>query len=212
MAARKRAKINIPMAAACVLLCLTLFSVHFTGDIYAKYVSRAAGEDGARVATFGNLTLIESGDFANAAKTATIIPGHPLTKNATVSFTGSEVAVYVIFETEVSGGTWNTSADNKTFTFEKNGKNSLKWSVADGWTYIEGSKTGNRYAYYKTLDPNDTLMDCPLIAGDGKITVSDKITRFEISDYTEIGIDLRAYVIQAGNLNPLEAWEKVKQD
>ena len=52
MARRKRAKINIPMLIACVLLCLTLFSVHLTSGIYARYVSRAEGSDDSRVAEF----------------------------------------------------------------------------------------------------------------------------------------------------------------
>lgn len=47
-----RMKINIPMAVACVLLCLTLFSCHMTGGLYAKYSSVTSGSDSARVARF----------------------------------------------------------------------------------------------------------------------------------------------------------------
>ncbi|MBR4881427.1 MAG: hypothetical protein IKU19_05800, partial [Clostridia bacterium] len=35
-----------------VLFCLTLFSMHFTGGLYARYVSRGTGSDDARVAKF----------------------------------------------------------------------------------------------------------------------------------------------------------------
>lgn len=52
MASRKRAKINLPMAVACVLLCLTLFSIHLTSGLYARYVSKGEGSDDSRVAQF----------------------------------------------------------------------------------------------------------------------------------------------------------------
>ncbi len=47
-----KAKMNIPMCVACVLLCLTLFSVHLTSGLYARYVAKGSGSDEARVAKF----------------------------------------------------------------------------------------------------------------------------------------------------------------
>ena len=47
-----KAKMNIPMCMACVLLCLTLFSTYLTGGLYARYISRDDFEDSARVAKF----------------------------------------------------------------------------------------------------------------------------------------------------------------
>lgn len=47
-----RAKMNIPMLCACVLLCLTLFSFYLTGGLYARYITRAEASDSARVAMF----------------------------------------------------------------------------------------------------------------------------------------------------------------
>lgn len=53
MAKRKNpSRVNIPMCAAGVLLCLTLFSAHFTSGLYAKYTATATGSDSARVAKF----------------------------------------------------------------------------------------------------------------------------------------------------------------
>lgn len=52
MSQQPKAKMNIPMCAACVLLCLTLFSMHLTGGLYAKYTAKGNGEDDARVAKF----------------------------------------------------------------------------------------------------------------------------------------------------------------
>ena len=47
-----KAKMNIPMCTACILLCLTLFSMYLTGGLYSKYVSRDNSDETARVATF----------------------------------------------------------------------------------------------------------------------------------------------------------------
>lgn len=45
-------KVNIPMALACVLLCLTLISMHLTGGLYARYTAYDTGSNSARVAKF----------------------------------------------------------------------------------------------------------------------------------------------------------------
>ena len=45
-------KLNIPMCLAAILLCLTLFSCHLCGGLYAKYSATGNGKDAARVAKF----------------------------------------------------------------------------------------------------------------------------------------------------------------
>lgn len=45
-------KVNIPMVLACVLLCLTLISIHLTSGLYARYTTTATASDSARVARF----------------------------------------------------------------------------------------------------------------------------------------------------------------
>ena len=52
MATQSREKPNIPMCLACVLLCLTLFSVHLCSGLYARYTEKGATNDSARVASF----------------------------------------------------------------------------------------------------------------------------------------------------------------
>ena len=47
-----KTKLNIPMCAACVLFCMTLFSFHISGGLYARYISSGSGGDDARVAGF----------------------------------------------------------------------------------------------------------------------------------------------------------------
>lgn len=63
MAKYKKAQINIPMCLAAVLLCLTMFSLHFTGGLYAKYIVRDSGEDSARVAAFDVKVIGDSDDL-----------------------------------------------------------------------------------------------------------------------------------------------------
>ncbi len=216
MAHGKRSKINIPIVLACILLCLTLISIHFTSGLYARYVSTADGKDSAKVASFGNLTLEEEGSFQNSIKTALIIPGVDLEKNAMVSFTKSEVAAYVIIEADLSND-WKTE-DNRTFSVKNGEKTQLQWSVADNWKFIK--KEGSRYAYYILLEPGEFLDKEPVVRavkdsnGDkinnGTIIVSEEITRGEIGKLTGIHINFKAYAIQAGNMEPEDAWNKVK--
>lgn len=47
-----RKGLNIPMILACILFCLTLFSFHFMGGLYAKYTAHTSASDEARVAKF----------------------------------------------------------------------------------------------------------------------------------------------------------------
>ncbi len=196
MSKQSRSKLNIPMCAAAVLFCLTLFSMHFTSGLYAKYSTRSEGEDSARVIKFGTLALTETGDFADGS--AFIIPGVDLTKKAVVSFGGSESATYVFVKIELSGG-WTKTGNS----FSING---LSWSVADGWSYLDGSE----YVYYRALAPNDTLSDADIISDGGKITVSDEITKSEIASMTGIKIDLTAYVVQSNGFDSVtEAWASV---
>lgn len=49
---RTHSKLNIPFCAGLVLLCLTLFSMHLTSGLYARYVTSDSAEDAARVAKF----------------------------------------------------------------------------------------------------------------------------------------------------------------
>lgn len=83
----RTAKINIPMCAACVLLCLTLISIHFTSGLYAKYTARADGGDAARVAVFDV-------DIAGDTEAVSVVCGKETDNVYTITVTNkSEVAV-----------------------------------------------------------------------------------------------------------------------
>lgn len=201
----RTAKVNIPMCIASFLFCLTLISIHLTSGLYAKYISSASGNDSARVIAFGDITLTENGDFYDSNKLM-IIPGVNLTKKATVQFTGSEAATYVFVEVEPSTS-WQTT-DNHTFSITLNNKIVMQWSIAEGWDLL--NTTNGTYVYYCELAPNEILNDVDIIAENGKIMVSDRITKSEIASMTGISIKLRAAVVQSGGFaDPEAAWNSV---
>ena len=204
MARQHKVKMNIPMCLAAVLLCLTLVSIHLTSGLYAKYITSDSGSDFARVIRFGELTLTEEGDFYEESKLM-IIPGVALTKKATVSFSGSEAATYVFVE--ITPSKWST-ADNKTFSLLSNGKTAMQWDVAEGWLFLKSNN--GTYVYYRELAPNTELAAADIIAEDGKIAVSDLITKRDIESMTGISLKLRATVVQSGGFeNPEAAWNSV---
>lgn len=204
MVRHHKTKMNIPMCLAAILLCLTLISIHLTSGLYAKYISSASGNDSARVIKFGELTLTEEGDFYEGNKLM-IIPGVALTKKATVSFSGSESATYVFVE--ITPSKWSTT-DNKTFSLMSNGKTAMQWNVAEGWLFLKSDD--GTYIYYRELTPNKELIATDIIAENGKIAVSNQITKSEIQVMTGISIKLRATVVQSGGFeNPEAAWNSV---
>ena len=204
MVRHHKTKMNIPMCLAAILLCLTLISIHLTSGLYAKYISSASGNDSARVIKFGELTLTEEGDFYEGNKLM-IIPGVALTKKATVSFSGSESATYVFVE--ITPSKWSTT-DNKTFSLMSNGKTAMQWNVAEGWLFLKSDN--GTYIYYRELTPNTELIATDIIAENGKIAVSNQITKSEIQVMTGISIKLRATVVQSGGFeNPEAAWYSV---
>ena len=205
---KKTSKVNIPMCVAAFLFCITLVSIHLTSGLYSKYVSSSSSNDSARVVTFGDLTLTETGDFYEENKLM-IIPGVDLTKKAMVKFSGSEAATYVFVEINPSAS-WQTT-DNKTFFITLNNKTAMQWSVADGWKYLMKSDNGTdtTYIYYRELAPNIPLVGADII-DNGIITVSDQITRNEIKSMTGISINFRATVVQSGGFaDPEAAWNAV---
>lgn len=194
---------SILIRVAAGLFFLTMITVYLLGGLFARYVSSGQGSDSARVATFGNLTLTETGDFDGTdSKKGMIIPGVPLTKDATVTFTGSEMATVVFVEVIVPENTWITE-DQMTFSY-----GGLAWSVDSFWEYLESdTNKGNvRYIYYKTLDPHAEL-DSQQIVKNGEISVSEEITKAAIGSLSNGDLSFRASVIQAGGFKTVqEAW------
>ena len=195
---------NIPMVAACILFCLTMFSIYLTSNIFAKYTTRASGGDFSRVAGFSNIEITETGDFDS--KSAMLIPGISLKKDAEVTFGPTEVATYVFIEAKLSNS-WAIGLDNMTFTAVGG---DVSWEIAEGWKYLSSvaGATSTVHDYYRELKPNEKLDKVDIIKG-GTINVSEKIKRNEMP--TEIYfINFRATAVQTGGFaNAEAAWTSV---
>lgn len=204
MAKVNKSKLNIPMALACVLLCLTLFSVYLVGGIYARYIVTGSASDNARVISFGDITLTEYGDF-NAEGKLVVIPGVNLTKRAYVDFDGSEAATYVFVE--ITATNWQ-AVSNYSFAAKSADKMLMQFDVASDWTYL--TKNGDTYVYYVALDPNEELNAVDIIAAGGTITVSEYVTRDELQSLADVAIKLRATATQSNGFDsPLAGWTSV---
>ena len=199
------AKHNVPLYLAAALFCLALISVHLTSGLYAKYTSSNEGNDIARVIVFGDLTLTETGDFYAPGKLM-IIPGVDLTKKAVIDFEGSEAATYV-FAQVIPSANWSVSADGMSYAIVINGKNAMQWNITDGWNFLRNQD--GSCVYFRKLDAQDGL-DSQDIIKDGKITVSDRITKSEIASMANTFINLRAFAVQAGGFASADAaWDSV---
>ena len=177
MAGKRLAKPNkrrLPLRAWLLYLAVATFAL--TGVTFSRYVASAHSQDGARVITFGDLTVTDSGSVQ-------VQPGVPAEKDLTVRFEGSEAAVYVF--AEVQGG-WTRGADNRTYTY---GGGSLSWRVADGWTHLQDN------VYYRELAPN-TALDAGLIDGSA-VNVSENMTRTELEELSKaLHIHVQAAAVQ----------------
>lgn len=191
MAGKRLAKPNkrrLPLRAWLLYLAVATFAL--TGVTFSRYVASAHSQDEARVITFGDMTVTDSGSVQ-------VQPGVAAQKDLTVRFEGSEAAVYVF--AEVQGG-WTLGADNRTYTY---GAGSLSWRVADGWTHLQDN------VYYRELAPN-TALDAGLIDG-GAVNVSENMTRTELQAAAgTLHIRVQAAAVQReGGDTAQIAWERL---
>lgn len=128
-----KAKMNIPMCAACILLCLTLFSIHLTSGLYAKYIAKGTGSDEARVAKF-DVDIV--GNAADGIAVDWEVASDVYTINVT---NNSEVAVeYTITVTDLSEKGVISSLDSDSGALNANGgakDHTLTFTVND-WTKV----------------------------------------------------------------------------
>lgn len=192
MAGKRLAKPNkrrLPLRAWLLYLAVATFAL--TGVTFSRYVASAHSQDEARVITFGDLTVTDSGS-------AQVQPGVAAQKDLTVHFDGSEAATYVFVE--LKGSDWTRGADNRTYTY---GGGSLSWRVADGWTHLRDN------VYYRELAPN-TALDDGFIDG-GTVDVSEDMTRTELEELSKaLSIRVRAAAVQREGGDTAEtAWERL---
>ena len=85
--------LHLPLRAYIMYLLLICFAL--TGVTFSKYVTSTCGGDSARVAKIGSVTVTENGEPYNSDVIWRVAPGADITKNAVISFSGSELASYV---------------------------------------------------------------------------------------------------------------------
>ena len=136
---------NWILRLAGILFCLTLFSVHLTSGLYARYTTSASGSDSARVARFDVQAEGELITFISAD----IRPGETVEKTVEVT-NNSEVAI-----------TYTVTAVNKfrnlplAFTFQKEGKQDLLLEPGKNATFtlsIQWPGEQNQVSYSGKVD------------------------------------------------------------
>lgn len=211
----KKPKFRIPFSAA--LLYLLLIAVALSGVTFSRYMTGTTVGDTARVAIMRDITVTETGNFAETDKWV-ITPGVDMIKNAVVNFEGSEMACYVFCEIKTTG--WSR-LDEHSFALSGGSENFLGWAVNDDWKFLSGNKTGNgsEAVYYRIVSAN-TVLQADVLADGGKITVSENITKTQLGLLPkDMQIKISATAVQYNGFSEVEyteeqralaAWNAVK--
>ena len=210
----RKPKFRLPFSA--VLLYIVLIAAAVSGVTFSKYVTGTTVGDAARVAIMRDITVTETGNFAEPEKWV-ITPGVDMIKNAVVNFEGSEMACYVFCEIKTTG--WSR-LDEHSFAFSGGGENILGWAVNNDWKFLSGS--GSEAVYYRIVGANAVLQEDVLAEG-GKITVSENITKTQLDSLPkDMQIKISATAVQYNGFSEgseagyteaqraLAAWEAVK--
>lgn len=211
----KKPKFRLPFSAA--LLYLVLIAAAVSGVTFSRYMTGTTVGDTARVAIMRDITVTETGNSAETDKWV-ITPGVDMIKKAVVNFEGSEMACYVFCEIETTG--WSRMNDNYRFAFSVGSENILGWAVNNGWEFLSGN--GSESVYYRIVNAN-TVLKADVFADDGKITVSENITKTQLDSLPkDMQIKISATAVQyngfseetgAGHTEAqraLAAWNAVK--
>lgn len=182
----KKAKFRLPFSA--VLLYLALIAAALSGVTFSRYVTGTTVSDSARVAMMKELTVTEMG-MPDGLDQRVILPGVNMIKKAVVDFEGSEMACYVFCAITANG--W-TRADNFHYTA---GNGLLNWAVDNTkWTFLQ--EDGSTSVYYCIVNAN-TVLHADVLAEDGKITVSENITRSQLDTLAApLSIKISATAVQ----------------
>lgn len=142
--------------------------------------------------TYGdiNITLTET---KPENRQATIIPGVDIEKDPKVTVKANSEACWLFVEVKEEG----------TFVADK-----VTYSVADGWT--QGNDTDiPANVYYREVDAVTADTDFYVLKGN-KVTVSNSLTKEDITNITQPKLTFTAYAVQKdGIANAATAWSKV---
>lgn len=135
-----------------------------------------------------------------------IIPGVPTSKDPKVSYAAEETneAVYVFVK--IDAAAWNFDATSNTYTYPKDGKTCLSWSVnTTDWTALSGFDG----VYYKALAKGTDLTATSVIANDQITVDGTNVTEANINAVASGAgsLTFTAYAIQQAGLGtPEAAW------
>lgn len=142
--------------------------------------------------TYGdiNITLTET---KPENRQATIIPGVDIEKDPKVTVKKDSEACWLFVKVKEEG----------TFVAEK-----VTYSVADGWT--QGNDTDiPANVYYREVDAVTADTDFYVLKGN-KVTVSNSLTKEDITNITQPKLTFTAYAVQKdGIADAATAWSKV---
>ena len=148
--------------AACVLLCLTLFSVHMSSSLYARFVSGDSAQDSTRVASF---EILQSGAMVQSID-LTLMPAEEQEYKIKLENKSETAMSYTITVKNLTGNlpvtlTWNDIAEGEDPTQPVDGT----LDANDGTTeYILTirwpEESSNSYLYYREIDQLMVIVDC----------------------------------------------------
>ncbi len=154
-------------------LYLALITLSLSGVTFSKYIKSTVTGDEARMAYMREIAVTERGNFAATGK-ALIAPGMDIVKDMTVSFDSGEMACYVFLEIKARG--WNRLSGYR-YAISARGASALSFEIESDWLYLTGDESGA--VYYRIVSAN-TNLSAKIIAEDGKIAVSENITKTRI--------------------------------
>lgn len=200
-------RMNVPICIAFFLLCTTLFSVHLTSGLYARYTVTESGDDLARVIRFARLSLEETGSFDSTGQLV-VIPGVPLKHQVKVQLSGSESDVYIFVR--VMGKQWKSDGASSYYYPSAGSDKMMEWKMNEGWTKLENTSD----VFYQKLKSNENLQSSELIGNDGQINVEQTVTKGNLQKMKDDGLSIKfcAYVVQTNGFDsPFAAWNAVKE-
>lgn len=203
---KKRIKLKLHV----YLFYLFIVTLAFMGVTFSRYIQSTNFGDDARVASFGDLTLVEE----KQPDAYIITPGVAIAKNPEVSFglrEASEMDVYVFVSVEASD--WEN--DGASYTLTRKMENEadkevlLSWSVDKEWIPLVLADSSLQ-VFYKTVLTGESLKNSPVIQ-DAFVYVSPELLSSELEHLEDkLAITFQAYAVQSSGFdNPLAAWYSI---